>query len=123
MVRSSETGPVRSLLLRYDQILEMPPDPAEIQWASFACILLDGRMDVDNVNERFELALPNEDYDTLGGFIYGELGHVPQPGEAVINECGEFIVEEVVARRILKVKVCLKSGEIQPTEGDTNNAI
>jgi len=82
-----------------------------------------GRATIDEFNEITGCHLSDEFADTLGGFIYGELGHVPQPGEAVINECGEFIVEEVVARRILKVKVCLKSGEIQPTEGDTNNAI
>jgi CBS domain containing-hemolysin-like protein len=43
--------------------------------------------------------------DTLGGFIYGQLGRVPQPGEVVIDKDFEFTVEQVVARRIIKVKV------------------
>jgi putative hemolysin len=64
-----------------------------------------GRATIAEFNDLTGANLSDEHADTLGGFIYGELGHVPQPGESVVNNGIEFIVEEVQARRILKVKV------------------
>ncbi len=67
--------------------------------------LILGRATIDEFNEITGLNLSDEYADTLGGYIYGQLGRVPQPGEVVRNENFEFTVEEVVARRILKVRV------------------
>ncbi|MDD2521964.1 MAG: hemolysin family protein [Anaerolineaceae bacterium] len=67
--------------------------------------LIQGRATIDEFNEITGLNLSDEYADTLGGYIYGQLGRVPQPGEMVRNDNFDFTVEEVVARRILKVKV------------------
>ncbi len=69
--------------------------------------LLLGRVNIDEINETFRLNLPTDHADTLGGLIYSALGRVPQPGELVNFNGAEFTVEEVVARRILKVKLHL----------------
>jgi putative hemolysin len=69
--------------------------------------MLLGRINIDEINEVFKLDLPSDRADTLGGLIYSELGRVPQPGEMVNINGAEFTVEEVVARRILKVKLHL----------------
>jgi CBS domain containing-hemolysin-like protein len=68
-------------------------------------ILIDGGAPIDDVNERFLLALPVEDYDTLGGFILGELGHVPKPGDAVEVEGARFVVRTVDERRVRFVRL------------------
>lgn len=68
-------------------------------------ILIDGSAPIDEVNERFLLALPVEDYDTLGGFILGELGHVPKPGDAVEVEGARFVVRTVDERRVRFVRL------------------
>jgi len=67
--------------------------------------LILGRATIDEFNFITNGSLSDEYADTLGGFIYGQLGRVPQPGEVVTNENFEFTVEQVVARRIIKVKV------------------
>ena len=46
--------------------------------------------------------------------IYSELGRVPQPGEVVDEDGVEFTVEEVIARRILKVKARLHKAGHSP---------
>jgi CBS domain containing-hemolysin-like protein len=51
------------------------------------------------------VSLPTEDSDTLGGFIYTELGKVPVVGDHVIFEDLDFTVESVAGRRIMKVRV------------------
>ena len=41
-----------------------------------------GRVHIDEINERLGLDLPEDaDYDTIGGFVFSELGHVPVAGE------------------------------------------
>lgn len=68
-------------------------------------ILIDGGAPIDEVSERFQLTLPLDDYDTLGGFILGELGHVPKPGDTVEVEGAEFVVRRVDERRVRYVRM------------------
>ena len=81
-----------------------------------------GRTTIEEFNEITGCQLVDEVADTLGGFIYSELGHVPLPGEAVRNDCAEFSVEEVLARRILKIRVHLASHQSEHTSGELNHA-
>jgi putative hemolysin len=73
-----------------------------------------GRIDLDDFNELMESSLPREEADTLGGFIYGRLGHVPVTGENVLFEDLNLVVEQVSNRRIRKVRAHrIEQGEIQ----------
>jgi len=69
-----------------------------------------GRISLDDLNEETGLHLSTENAETLGGFIYGEMGHVPAIGEKVQTDGAIFTIQEVVGRRILKVHAQL----IQP---------
>jgi len=80
-----------------------------------------GRATIEEFNEITGLRLSNEHADTLGGLIYSELGRVPQPGEAVNDEGVEFTVEEVIARRILKVKARMQKTGLSPQEPEEND--
>ena len=44
LIRGAQSGPVTKLLKRHVVALDLPPDPAQIEWASFACILVRGEM-------------------------------------------------------------------------------
>jgi CBS domain containing-hemolysin-like protein len=72
--------------------------------------LIDGGAPIDEVNEKYELELPEEDYDTLGGFILGELGHVPKRGDLVRVLGADLVVERVDNRRVRLVRL-LRSDE------------
>jgi putative hemolysin len=67
--------------------------------------VFDARVDLDDLNRLMDVSLPTEDNDTLGGFIYTELGKVPTPGDQVAFGNMEFVVESVAGRRIRKVRV------------------
>jgi len=84
-------------------------------------ILIDGSAPIDDVNERFLLALPVDDYDTLGGFILGELGHVPKPGDTVEVEGAKLVVRRVDERRVRHVRLIKendRSGVTADKRGD-----
>ena len=46
-------------------------------------IIVDGGVAVDDINEQFELAIPEGEYDTIAGFIMSSLGRVPTVGESI----------------------------------------
>jgi putative hemolysin len=52
-----------------------------------------------------DLSLPNEDWDTVGGFIFGTLEHVPEVGESVVHDGWRFNVEEIDGRRVRRVRI------------------
>ncbi|MDW8352747.1 MAG: transporter associated domain-containing protein, partial [Anaerolineae bacterium] len=67
--------------------------------------ILDAGMNIEDASELLKVELPEGESDTLGGFIYDQLGKVPVVGEKV--EHGGFVFEVLTVndRRILKVKV------------------
>jgi CBS domain containing-hemolysin-like protein len=67
--------------------------------------IFDARIDLDDMNTMLNTDLPTEQGETLGGFIYSQLGKVPAAGEVILFDGYAFKVKEVVRRRIKKVLV------------------
>ncbi len=67
--------------------------------------ILDGLMGVAEVNDRMGLELPEDEADTIGGFVFSLLGHQALAGESVGYENSQFIVEATDGRRITKVRL------------------
>ena len=65
-----------------------------------------GRVHIDEINERLGLELPEDaDYDTIGGFVFSELGHVPVAGEDLVWRNVRITVLEATRRRIERVRI------------------
>ena len=62
--------------------------------------LVNGSTKLDDLNERLELNLESEDYDSIGGLVIGLLDHLPEAGEAVAYENLRLVVESVEKNRI-----------------------
>lgn len=70
--------------------------------------LVNGSMVLDEVMEFLKTQLPVDEYETLSGFIIGQLGRIPKNEEKPEIEFNGLIfrVVEVDEKRITKVKVC-----------------
>ncbi|MCL4499960.1 MAG: hemolysin family protein, partial [Chloroflexi bacterium] len=77
---------------------------------------VDGRLSVDEVNELLDVHLEHDDIDSIGGFVVGLLGRIPNPGDQADHEDMTFRVEEVDGRRPAKVLIT-KRAEIPAEEG------
>ena len=66
-------------------------------------IRVDAKMPIDEVNELLEVELPHEEWNTVGGLVFGLLGRVPLEGESVTFDGLEFQTERITGRRIQKV--------------------
>jgi len=66
---------------------------------------VDARLPVGELSELLGADLPDEEWDSVGGLLFGLLGHVPVPGETVEVEQARLTAERVTGRRIDKVLV------------------
>ena len=66
---------------------------------------IDGRESLELLDELFDVDFEEEPYETVGGLIFGRLGSVPRPGEAVESHGLRLTVERIDGRRIRSVLV------------------
>jgi CBS domain containing-hemolysin-like protein len=66
---------------------------------------IDGMFPIDEFNDRFGTDLPSEDFHTVGGWVFGQLGRAAQPGDDVVHDHMRFDVVEVEGNRIEKIAV------------------
>ena len=71
-------------------------------------VLLPGSTAISDVNERHGLAVPDEDYTTIGGYVFGTLGRLPSVGDRVTMSGAVFTVREMEGRRIETLAMDLK---------------
>lgn len=70
--------------------------------------IVEGSMNLDDLNERLDLSLESEDYDSLGGFIIEHLDRLPEAGDSITTADGiKLIVETLDKNRIENVHVYL----------------
>jgi gliding motility-associated protein GldE len=68
--------------------------------------LVDGGMDLEELNEELDLRLPTEEgVETIAGFLFGLFGSVPKEKQSVSYQEYKFIVEKVFRRRIKKIRI------------------
>jgi putative hemolysin len=70
--------------------------------------LFDGSISLEQVSELINVMLPVDDYDTLSGYVIGQLGQIPNEGEKPIVEMDNLVfkVEEIEDKTISRIKVC-----------------
>ena len=91
------------------EVVRLAPDRVRIE-ASYG---------IEDFNDRFEGGLPDEDYTSVGGFLFGELGRPARPGDVIAHNGFRFTVREVDGARIRVVDVELKpQGEPAAADGD-----
>jgi CBS domain containing-hemolysin-like protein len=61
---------------------------------------VDGRIPITEVNEAFDLDLPHEDFETIGGYVLGSLGRAPEAGDSVEAEGATLHVKSVDGQRV-----------------------
>jgi len=83
---------------------EYDREEAPIERVSETEAILDARVSIDSLRELFGFEMEDEDYDTVGGFVYHHLGKVPVAGDEVRVDGLTLRVLSVLGRRIKKVR-------------------
>jgi CBS domain containing-hemolysin-like protein len=101
-----------------DIVDEYDVESAEVQQLGDGELLVDGGLDIDELNELLGVDVPTGDFDTIGGFVFGRLGHVATEGENVEYGGHTFTAEKVDGRRISLVRVTPIPGWEPPDDDD-----
>ena len=79
--------------------------------------IVEGSMNMDDLNDRLDLNLTSDEYDSLGGFIIERLDRLPEVGDHITTETGiRLIVEKLDKNRIESVHVYLPEPETTKKE-------
>ncbi len=81
--------------------------------------IVDARIDLDELSEIVGIEFPDENYETLGGFLFDKMGRIPAPGEKHRFDALAIEIIEANERRILKAqlrKETLVSDESEPSD-------
>jgi len=81
-------------------------------------VLIDGTFPIDDFNDRFKTEMPDEDYHTMAGFVFGLLGRQPEAGDTINHDGMRFDVLEVEGSRILKLAVTFEQRREQRDRDD-----
>ena len=67
---------------------------------------VDARMYIDDINHKMDIELPDEeDYDTVGGFVFSHLGYIPKAGESFVYKDLRFTVTGASPRSIKRLRI------------------
>ena len=84
---------------------EFSDQEPEVQVISQDEVLLDARVSLDYLHEHFDVMIDADGFDTVGGFVYDQLGKIPNPGDEVTAGGLMVQVMSTLGRRIKKVRV------------------
>ena len=68
-------------------------------------VITDAMISIEKINEILNIEIPENGFETLGGFIYDLLGRIPKKDEKIKYQNCQIIVEQVVKNRIRRVKI------------------
>lgn len=93
---------------------------AEIRVESDGRIMVAGSASLSDLVEEFDLEGVEVDYDTVAGYVMGELGRIPEAGERVALDGSELEVLETHERRVTRLRLLLpeEDGPEEETAGD-----
>lgn len=74
------------------------------------------KMDIDDINERFDLDIPNEDFQTIGGYVFGLLGREPEVNDIIEDKNITYKVLELDGRRISRITMQKETPFVDSTE-------
>ena len=87
----------------YDEFDEAPV--SEIIKIDEYTLNVSSQIDIEDINERFDLDIPVEDFQTLGGFVFGLLGREPELGDIITDRDITYNVLELDGRRISRLQM------------------
>ncbi len=85
----------------YDEFDEAPTP--EIIRIDDNTLNVSSQMNIDDINEKYDLDIPNEDFQTIGGYVFGLLGREPELNDTVSDKNLAFKVKELDGIRISRV--------------------
>ena len=82
-------------------------------------ILADARLGAEELEEIFDIKLPDGDFESVGGFIINMMGRIPKAGDELIYNNLKILIKSADERRIDKALITLCDNQDEAEESFT----
>ncbi len=126
-----EFGTTEGIITLEDMVEEIVGDilegdePEPIEFLEENVALVQGEVNIDEVNEMLEIDLPEgEEFETLAGFVFNRAGRLVEEGEEIEFDGVRIRIERVDNTRIMKARVTVldREGTDESIDGDVEEA-
>ena len=93
---------------------EFDNEAEEIQAIGDGVYLADARVNLADLNEQLGLSLPEEEFDSLSGFVFDLFGRIPVKYEKMSHGNVDFIIQHMEGHKIINVKIVIRPPETEP---------
>jgi CBS domain containing-hemolysin-like protein len=101
------------------EILDESDEPEEIHLPGHPGeVIVPGSAHIGELNDQYTLTVPDEDYTTIGGFVFGALGRLPTVGDRVSAGGATFTVREMDGRRVESLAVDIETPLLDGSAGE-----
>ncbi len=100
---------------------EKEKDLREIEEVAANRYIVDGKTDIGRLNEKLGIRVPEDEFETIGGYVLGLFGRLPSEGDQVRSGNLLFTVLRLRRNRIVRIRI-LKYVEEPPEEGKEDDA-
>lgn len=76
------------------------------------------KMDIEDINEKYDLDIPSEDFQTIGGYVFGLLGREPEINDEIEDKNITYTVLDIDGRRISRIKMHKETPFTEVQEND-----
>ncbi|PWU00457.1 MAG: hypothetical protein C5B53_04025 [Candidatus Melainabacteria bacterium] len=119
-----EYGATRGMVTLEDVVEELVGDIADeydvvqemVQTQSDGSILIDAKLTLEEANEKLGLDITDEEFNTIGGHVFGLLGREPQSGDEVKGDGYVLRIEESDRHRIIKLRLIRTPSSARKTQ-------
>lgn len=81
------------------------PAEEKISLVSVNTFVVNGNLKIEDANEILGLNLESEEMNTIGGWLFEQIGYLPENGNVFVKDKNIFTVEDVSQRKITKIKI------------------
>ena len=68
-------------------------------------VITDSKTPIEDINDLLSIDIPEDDFESVGGFVFNLLGRIPEEGDEILYNGYSFIVLDVESRRINKIEI------------------
>lgn len=72
--------------------------------------ITEGTVKIEYLNDELHLNIDDQEYDTIGGYVFGAFGRIPEIGESIESEGKKFTIQALDKHRIERIKVDIRPG-------------
>lgn len=71
--------------------------------------LISGKVEIDHLNEKYKIGIPEGDYETIAGFIENRIGRIPKQGESFLIDNYDILIVKATQTKIELVKLIVRN--------------